>query len=82
LHVNEEWARVTQRSQLEVEGQPLLPILEGADLDACSGGEIPHQYLHLLENVANGRPSCSTSIHYKKIGKAFVDFMCSYPLTK
>ena len=38
--------------------------------------------VHNLEEVKNGRCTCSTILHYDKEGKEFVDFIASYPLTK
>jgi hypothetical protein len=81
LHVNEPWTRLTQYTQLEVEGKPLLSLLEGDDTDPDAGRR-PGKPTHNLSEVAKGRSACSTNMHYGKLGKSFVDFMCSYPLTK
>jgi PAS domain-containing protein len=74
IHVNEQWTRLTSYTQTEAEGKPLLHLLQ---CDSSGSGADES-----LEDVTNGRPACSTSIHHRKIGKSFVDFMCSYPLTK
>jgi len=89
VHVNESWTRMTKYSQTDVEGKPLLSLLQGKDDDSGSEtntnintriqSDMPS---HSLEEVLKGRSACSTSIHYNKSGKPFVDFMCSYPLTK
>lgn len=89
VHVNESWTRMTKYSQTDVEGSPLLTLLQGERIDSKGlesnennvrkSGMISH---HSLEDVQNGQPACSTCIHYNKNGKPFVDFMCSYPLTK
>jgi len=88
VHVNEEWTRMTQYSQVDVEGMPVLNVLQGANINA-KGIESkkgvttkPGRHCHSLEEVQMGRPACSTCVHYNRNGKPFVDFMCSYPLTK
>lgn len=81
LHVNEAWTRLTQYTQLEVEGKPLLSLLEGDDTE-CNSGKRPEKPTHSLNEVARGRAACSTNIHYGRLRTPFVDFMCSYPLTK
>lgn len=81
LHVNEAWARMTQYSQVECEGRQLHQILAGENTDPNAGIR-PGKPIHRFEDVARGRPACSTNIHYRKSGKPFVNFMCSYPLTK
>lgn len=81
VHVNESWTRLTKYSQVDAEGAPLLTLLQSENVDSgvpTSSGRSSHS----LEDVQRGRPSCSTSIHYNKYNKPFVDFMCSYPLTK
>jgi hypothetical protein len=82
LHVNEAWTRLTRYTQVEVEGKHFLPLLEGTECNSFAGAATPAQPCHSLEEVASGRSGCSTSLHYRKSGKPFVDFMCSYPLTK
>ena len=81
VHVNEPWTRLTKYSQLEVEGRGLLSLIEGegTDPEARVRPGKPH---HKFEDVAKGRCACSTNIHNDKFGNPFVDFMCSYPLTK
>lgn len=80
-HVNEAWTRLTKYTQVEVEGQGLLQLLEGERTDAAAGIR-PGKPKHTLEDVARGISACSTNLHYDKFGNLFVDFMCSYPLTK
>jgi len=76
VHVNEPWTRMTKYSQIDVEGSPLLTLLHGEN-DLSRSGMASHN----LQEVRRGKPTCSTSVHYKKDGRPFVDFMCSYPLT-
>ena len=81
LHVNEEWTRISKYSQVESEGKQLLGLLTGENTVPPSGvrrGKPDHDF----DDVASGRPACSTNIHYRKSGKPFVNFMCSYPLTR
>lgn len=80
VSVNEAWTRMTKYTQMEVEGHD-LSILHGTKTDpdaAVRPGKPPHR----LADVAQGRCACSTSIHYDKDGREFVDYVCSYPLTK
>ena len=80
VSVNEAWTRMTKYTQMEVEGRD-LSILNGTRSDpdaALRPGKPPH----LLKDVAQGRSACSTNIHYDKDGREFVEFVCSYPLTK
>jgi hypothetical protein len=81
VHVNEAWTKLTKYSQMEVEGQSLLPLIEGGDTDPNAGIR-DGRPIHRLESVAQGRAACSTNVHYDKHGNSFVDFMSSYPLTK
>jgi hypothetical protein len=80
VHVNESWTKLTKFTQLESEGRPLMELLEGDSTDPSSKAR-PGKPKHTLEEVAKGRSSCSTNVHYDKSGNTFVDFMCSYPLT-
>jgi hypothetical protein len=80
LHVNEAWTNLTEHSQVEVEGKALLPVLGASDLPDNLGNMA--KLSPLLDNAARGRPTFSTSVHYSKSGNPFVDFMCSFPLTK
>lgn len=87
LHVNEAWTKLTQHTQVEVEGKALLPLLEGSETPANLEGEMmvttnAGKKSTLLDDAANGRTRVSTCVHYSKSGKPFVDFMCTYPLTK
>lgn len=81
VHVNEAWTKLTKYSQLEVEGQSLLPLIEGDETDPNEGVRAGHP-VHRLDSVAQGRAACSTNVHYDKHGSSFIDFMSSYPLTK
>ena len=88
VHVNESWTRLTKYSQVDVEGVPLMNLLQSESSDSVglessqNGMARSGRFSHSLEDVQRGRPACSTSIHYNKDGKPFVDFMSSYPLTK
>jgi hypothetical protein len=80
VNVNEIWTRITGYTQMEVEGREYLSLLEGAGTVPESkerSGRPPHR----LEEVAKGRPACSTNIHYDSSGRDFIEFVCSYPLT-
>ena len=81
VYVNESWTRLTKYSQLEVEGQDMMSLLEGEDTDSEAGVR-PGKPVHRLDEVATGRPACSTNVHYNRDGQPFLDFMSSYPLTK
>ncbi len=84
VHVNDSWTRLTKYSQVDAEGTPLLTLLQKESvLESNQYGTTSSRSLsHCLEEVRRGRPACSTSLHYNKDGKPFVDFMTSYPLTK
>lgn len=79
VHVNDSWTRMTNYSQIDVEGSPLLALLQNdnAKKTVIRSGRPSHN----LEDVQRGQPGCSTCVHHNKDGKPFVDFMCSYPLT-
>lgn len=81
VHVNEAWTKLTKYSLMEVEGQSLLPLIEGDETDPNAGLQ-EGRPIHRLESVAQGRAACSTNVHYDKHGNSFIDFMSSYPLTK
>ena len=74
VNVNETWTRMTKYTQMEAEGVELFTLLQGEGTDESS--------VHNLEEVKNGRCTCSTRLHYDKEGKEYVDFIASYPLTK
>ena len=80
VSVNEAWTRVTGYTQFDCEGKD-LSILNGerTDLDAVNRVGMP---THDCESVAQGRCACSVNVHYDINGREFLDFMCSYPLTK
>jgi hypothetical protein len=79
--VNEPWTHLMKYTQLEVEGREFSTLIEGDGTDPRAETR-PGKPIHKLEEVARGRSACSTNIHYDKFGNSFVDFMCSYPLTK
>lgn len=80
INVNEVWTQMTGYTQVEVEGKDYLKVTEGEgtvpDAKVRSGKPAHH-----LEEVARGRPACSTNIHYDGERRDFVQFVCSYPLT-
>ena len=88
VHVNESWTRLTKYSQVDAEGIPLLTLLQKESVSPTgfesnqNATTTSRRLSHCLEEVQRGRPACSTSVHYNKNGKPFVDFMTSYPLTK
>jgi hypothetical protein len=77
VNVNEVWTRMTKYSQMEVEGQELFGLLQGEN----SEGQ-PGIGAYNLDDMTQGRCTCSTRLHYDKEGREFVDFVSSYPLTK
>ena len=81
VHLNESWTRLTKNTQMESEGCPLPELLEGDQPESSVDGN-SGTLRQTLEEVAKGRSSCSTYLHYDKTGNTFVNFMCSYPLTK
>jgi hypothetical protein len=80
MNVNEVWTRTTGYTQMDVEGKEYLRLLEGEGT-VPEAKERPGKPSHKLEEVAKGRPACSTNIHYDKDGRDFIEFVCSYPLT-
>ena len=81
VNVNEMWTRQTRYTQMEVEGRELLDLLEG-DKSLPEASVRPGKPRHKFEDVAKGWCANSTNIHYRKNGEEFVDYVCSYPLTK
>ena len=81
VNVNDLWTQTTGYTQMDVEGKPYLSLLDGeATLKpACDMSGKPY---YDLDEVANGRSACMANIHYDKFGKDFIEFVCSYPLTK
>jgi hypothetical protein len=79
VNVNELWTKTTGYTQMEVEGSEYCALLEGEDTVHAAKTR-PHRPPHLLEEVAKGRPACSTNIHYDKDGRDFIEFVCSFPL--
>lgn len=80
VNVNESWTKMTRYTQMEAEGKELFKLLEG-DYEVDSGEEHKSPPYD-LDDVTNGRCTCSTRLHFDKEGREFVDFICSYPLTK
>lgn len=78
VNVNESWTKMTRYSQMEAEGKELFKLLE-RDSEADSGE--PSNLPYELDDVAQGRCTCTTRLHFDKEGREFVDFICSYPLT-
>lgn len=81
VNVNEVWTRITGYTQMDVEGRAYLEVLEGEETIPVNKLERLGKPKHRLEEVAIGRPACSTNIHYDKCGRDFVEFVSSYPLT-
>lgn len=77
VNINESWTRLTKYTQMEVEGLELFQVLEG-DTSEDQPSSVPYD----LQDVCEGLCNCSTRLHYDKDGEQFVDFICSYPLTK
>ena len=72
--------KLTKFTQEEVEQQELT-IIEGERTNpemSVREGKPDHK----PNEIAQGRPACSTNIYYDKYGKAFIAFVASYPLTK
>jgi hypothetical protein len=81
VNVNEIWTRTTGYTQMEVEGREYSSLLEG-DATVAAARVRTGVPPHVLEEVAQGRCACSTNIHYDKEKRDFIEFVCSYPLTK
>lgn len=80
VSANRCWTELTKFTQEEVEQQELT-IIEGERTDpemSVREGKPNHK----PNEIAQGRPACSTNIYYDKYGKAFIAFVASYPLTK
>ena len=80
VSVNEAWTRLTQYTQMEVEGKD-LSILD-CPLTNPENCARPSRPIHRHDEVARGLSACSTNVHADKNGRQFIDFVCSYPLTK
>jgi hypothetical protein len=81
VNVNDLWTRTTGYTQMEVEGKAYLTLLDG-EATLPSKSEQPDKRSYDLDEVAKGRSACTTNVHYDKAGKDFIEFVCSYPLTK
>jgi hypothetical protein len=77
VNVNEAWSKLTKYTQMDVEGMELFKLLQGEVSE-----DQPQNPPYNLEDVMEGRCHCATRLHYDKEGREFVDFLCSYPLTK
>lgn len=77
VSINEAWTKVTKYTQMEAEGKELFALLEGEQTE-----DHPPNAPYDIKDVCEGKPSCATRLHYDKNGEQFVDFICSYPLTK
>ena len=81
VNVNEAWTRTTKYTQVEVEGLDLFGLLQGENEEKVES-ETNGSPAHNLDDLVQGRCTCSTRLHYDKEGREFVDFISSYPLTK
>ena len=84
MNVNEQWTRLTGYTQMDAEGKEYLSLIEGEHTipwNKANRGGTSTGHTHVFENVANGRPVCSTNIHYDKTGADFIEFVASFPLT-
>ena len=81
VHVNEAWTKLTKYTQIEAAGQELWSLLQGENTVAETRTR-PGKPAHILDEVAQGLCACSSNLHYNKNGRPYIDFMCSYPLTK
>jgi hypothetical protein len=81
VNVNEAWTRMTKYTQVDVEGLDLFGLLQG-EKEEKAESETNGSPAHNLDDVIQGRCTCSTRLHYDKEGREFVDFISSYPLTK
>jgi len=80
VSVNEAWTKMTKYTQMDAEGKE-LKILQGKRTDSSAGiraGKPCHDFAH----VANGRCACSVNRLYNKCGAEYIEFSCSYPLSK
>jgi hypothetical protein len=80
INVNEAWTKLTKYTQLDVEGAELFSILDSAPREGSESHSSNPPYD--LSDVGEGRCKCTTRFHYNKDGREFVDYICSYPLTK
>jgi hypothetical protein len=81
VNVNEAWTRMTKYTQTEVEGLDLFGLLQGGKEEKAQS-ETNGNPAHHLDDIVQGRCTCSTRLHYDREGREFVDFISSYPLTK
>ena len=80
VSVNEAWTKMTKYTQMDVEGKE-LKILHGKGTDVNAGVR-PKKPCHTYEEVGRGRCACSVNRYYDKTGSEFIEFSCSYPLSK
>jgi PAS domain-containing protein len=81
VNVNDVWTQITGYTQMEVESEPYLSLMEGEGT-VPQANERHNKPTYDLEEVAKGRTACTTNIHYDKAGNDFMEYVCSYPLTK
>jgi hypothetical protein len=81
VNVNDVWTQITGYTQLEVEGEPYLSLMEGEGT-VLQANERRNKPKYDLEEVSKGRSACTTNIHYDKAGNDFMEYVCSYPLTR
>jgi PAS domain-containing protein len=85
MNVNEQWTRLTGYTQMDAEGKEYLSLIEGEHTISWKKlqrtGTTTTTPKHVFEDVARGRPVCSTNIHYDKAGTDFIEFVASFPLT-
>lgn len=81
MNVNEQWTRLTGYTQMDAEGKEYLSLVEGEHTIPFNKSNRIGMPTHVFENVAKGRPICSTNIHYDKAGADFMEFVASFPLT-
>lgn len=88
VSVNESWTRLTGYTQLDVKGKDLRRVLlEGGETqrkreEKVEGLENMRTDMHDFEIVAKrGVCAASTNVHFDNMGKGFLNFMCSYPLS-
>ena len=80
VSVNEAWTKMTKYTQMDAEGKE-LKMLHGKGTNP-NAGKRQGKPCHDFENVANGRCACSVNRHYDKHGSAYIEYSCSYPLSK
>ena len=78
--VNEAWTKMTKYTQTDAEGKELKMLHgKGTDPNASIRQGRP---CHDFEQVGTGRCACSVNRLYDKSGADFIEYSCSYPLSK